>query len=61
MHPFLALVSAAGVRVPWVAYFNLFLKEINTGGVDPIAADIGEEKQTVHCVVLNRVEKHNIA
>lgn len=48
MHPFLALVSAAGVRVPWVAYFSLFLKEIKIGGVDPVAADIGEEKQTVH-------------
>lgn len=61
MHPFLASVSAASVRVPWVAHFSLFREEINTGGEDPIAADIGEEKETVHCVVLNRVEKHNIA
>lgn len=58
MHPFLASVSVASVRAPWLAYFNL--QEIKAGGVDPIAADIGEEKQTVHCVVLNRVEKHNI-
>lgn len=61
MHPFLASVSADSVRVPWVAHFSLLPKEINTGGVDPIAADRGEEEQTVHCVVLNRVEKHNIA
>lgn len=61
MHPFLALVSAASVRVLWVAYFNLFLKAVNVGGLDRIAADTGEEKQTVHCALLNRVEKHNIA
>lgn len=61
MHPFLSSVSAASVRVLWVAHFSLFPKEINIGGVDTIAADIGQGKQTVHCVVLNRVEKHNIA
>lgn len=61
VHPFLALVSAASVPVPWVAYFNLFPEAVSAGGLDRIAADIGEEKQTVHCVLLNRVEKHNIA
>lgn len=61
MHPFLALVSAAGVRVPWVAHFNLFPEAVNVGGLDRIAADTGGEKQTVHCVLLNRVGKHNIA
>lgn len=61
MHPFLALVSAASVGVPWVAYFNLFPQAVNVGGLDRIAADTGGEKQTAHCVLLNRVEKHNIA
>lgn len=60
MHLFLALVSAASVRVPWVAYFILFAEAVSVGGFDRIAADTGEEKQTVHCVLLNRVEKHNI-
>lgn len=44
-----------------MAYFNVFPEAVSVGGLDRIAADIGEEKQTVHCVVLNRVEKHNIA
>lgn len=61
MHPFLALVSAASVRVPWVAYFILFLEAVGIGGSDRIAADTGEEEQTVHCVLLNRIGKHNIA
>lgn len=61
MHPFLALVSASSVRVTWVAYFILFPEPVSVGGFGRIAADTGEEKQTVHCVLLNRVEKHNIA
>lgn len=57
-HPFLASVSVASVRLARLADFSH--KEINTGGAAPVAADIGEGKQTVHCTVLNRVEKHNI-
>lgn len=45
MHPFLAFGPAAGIRVPWAAYFSLFLKEINFGRADPIAADPGRRNK----------------
>lgn len=57
-HPFLASVPLASVRLPRLADFSH--KEINSGGAAPIPTDIGEGKQTVHCTVLNRVEKRNI-
>lgn len=44
MQPFLALVSAASIRLTSVSFFE----EINIGGADPIAAYVGVEKQTVH-------------